>query len=123
MHQLRFPLSALLWLPAGMAALAALRGPWPAYDPDLLAGLGTLAVAGLPLAFACRALWRMDRRVTSCVAFALLAPATAWMCLIGGLLGPVGVLAYAVAGSLPAWLLWLALRLLRRPRPGPPPGG
>ena len=63
---------ALLWLPAGIVAQAALRfgataGAF-ADAGEAMAALGSLAVAvpcGLPLALGCRRLWRLGyRRVT-----------------------------------------------------------
>ena len=36
---------------------------------------------------------------------AVLGAATAWGAIVGGLLGPIGVVAYALVAALPAWII------------------
>ena len=110
-----FWLLALLWLPAGVVAQAAVRfGPEPAGSPGAwLAGLamaaGSLvlvAPCGLPLALGCRRLWRMRYRRAAWVVGIALGAATVAASLVAGLLGPVAIAVYAIVFSLPAWGAW-----------------
>lgn len=103
----------LLWLPAGFhAALAALGGMGWTADADAWLLLAALAAGGVPLALACRLLWRRGRAWAACAAFAVLGPgAVAGTLAVEGL-GPFAVAAIAAAASLPAWLMWA-----RRERP------
>ena len=107
---------ALIWLPAGFhLAMSVAAGDmrWPAnLDAWLL--LATLAPGGLPLALACSGLWRRGHGVAACAAMAVLLPAIAAGTLVAEQVGPVAVVAFAVAASLPAWLLYAYLRLYRR---------
>ena len=107
---------ALLWLPAGVAAQAALRfGPSAVRFADAgeaMAALGSLALAapcGLPLALGCRRLWRLGYRRGAWAAgigFGVLTiPAT----VFAGLLGPVAIAVSAAVLSLPVWFAWLWL--------------
>lgn len=109
-------LLSLTWLPAGIAAAAAVRGaPWPS---ELAAWL-PLAVAapcGLPLALAWGRLRRTGYPGVAWMAFAVLAPVTAVSSSFAGLLGPLAIAAYAAAISLPAWIMYGFLRRRRRKR-------
>lgn len=110
---------ALLWLPAGFVASALLRFGWPA-EPDswLLMSAGSLAVVapcGLPLALACRALWRQGYRVSAWSAGVGLGALTVAAGLFAGLLGPVAIAVAAIVPSLPVWAAWW---LVRRSREG-----
>ncbi|MYG52476.1 MAG: hypothetical protein F4204_09035 [Rhodospirillaceae bacterium] len=107
---------ALLWLPAGIVAQAALHfgssaGAF-ADAGEAMAALGSLAVAvpcGLPLALGCRRLWRLGyRRAAWAVGIGLgvlTIPAT----VFAGLLGPVAIAVWAALLSVPVWLAWLWL--------------
>ena len=113
---------ALLWLPAGVMAQAAVRfGPSAvgfADSGEALAALGSLAVAvpcGLPLALGCRRLWRLGYRRGAWATAIGLGAATIPATLFAGLLGPVALAAWAVLLSLPVWIAWL---WLVRPRIG-----
>ena len=44
--------------------------------------------------------------VSAWVTFVVLAPATVWAVLIGGLFGPLGIAIYAIIVSLPAWAVY-----------------
>ena len=113
----RFWLLALLWLPAGVMATAALRrpleeglavdfgiGPTPALTAA--GSLVLVAPCGLPLALACRRLWRLGYRRGAWWAGIALGAVTVAAALTAGLLGPVAVAAYAVVLSLPVWIAW-----------------
>jgi hypothetical protein len=71
-----FIVASLLWLPIGVAATAPLRGfrfgadaePWPMVLLLIVSSLVLVAPAGLPLALACRRLWRLGRHVAAWVA-------------------------------------------------------
>ncbi len=108
---------ALLWLPAGVAATAALRF-WPetgspgAADmrlpmlPMLAGSLVLVAPCGLPLALACRRVWRLGYRRGAWTAGIALGAVTVAVSLVAGLLGPIAIAVYAAALSLPVWITW-----------------
>ena len=105
---------ALLWLPAGVVAQAALRfGPAGgafAHAGEAMATLGWLAVpCGLPLALGCRRLWRLGYRRAAWAAGIALGVFTVWAAVVAGLLGPVAIAVCAALLSLPVWLAWLWL--------------
>ena len=65
----------LLWLPAGFhLGLALAGGIGLAIDADGWLRMAALAAGGVPLALACRLLWRQDRAWAACAAFAVLGP-------------------------------------------------
>ncbi len=109
------------WLPAvhhvaSGAAAGAMQ--WPA-DLNAWLVLASLAPAGLPLALACGGLWRRGHGTAAWAAVAVLVPGVAAGSVAVDLLGQMAVAACAVAASLPAWLLFVYLRLFRRaPRRG-----
>ena len=104
---------ALLWLPAGIAAQAAVRfgsshaafgvpGEWIA----ALGSLAAVAPCGVPLALGCRRLWRLGYRRAAWAAGVGLGAVTVPVAVFAGLLGPLGIAAGAVLLSLPAWIAW-----------------
>ena len=107
---------AVLWLPAGVAAQAAIRfgaeggAPWsPDRGAELLMAAGSLALVapcGLPLALGCRRLWRLGHRRRAWGAGLGLGAVTIAATVVAGLLGPVAIFAYAVVLSLPVWIAW-----------------
>ena len=108
---------ALLWLPAGFIASAVLRFGWPTEPGSWLTMLamsaGSLAVVapcGLPLALACRALWRQGYRRSAWAAGAGLGALTVAAGLFAGLLGPVAIAVAASVLSLPVWVAWWLAR-------------
>ncbi len=97
---------ALLWLPAGVVATAAVffwTAP-AAWTPMLASSAAALAPCGLPLALACRRLWWLGWRRTAWVTWAGLGVVTTP--LVAGQPGPLAIAAWAVGLSLPAWVVW-----------------
>ena len=116
MARLGFWPLALLWLPTGVVAQAAVRlGPSTvafADSGEALAALGSLAVAvpcGLPLALGCRRLRRLGYRRAGWAVGIVLGVLTVWATVVAGLLGPVAITVSAAVLSLPAWIAWLWL--------------
>lgn len=112
---------ALTWLPAAVFLQAAIRFPpqgGSAWTPEhvLMAGvmmvlsLSPVAVCGLPLALACRRVWRLDYRRTAWILGTGLGAVTTLVTVFAGLLGPVAILIAALVSSLPAWAVALLLR-------------
>ena len=108
---------ALLWLPAGIVAQAAVRfgpdalaagtpGPWLATMAMEGLSLAPLVPCGLPLAFGCRRLWRLGCRRGAWVAGIALGAGTVMAALPAGLLGPLAIAACAVTLALPVWIAW-----------------
>ena len=105
---------ALLWLPAGVLAQAAVRfGPGVTGDPhmwpSLLMSAGSLAPAvpcGLPLALGCRRLWRLGYRRGAWLTGIGLGAVTIVASVVAGLLGPVAIAVCAIVLSLPVWGAW-----------------
>ena len=108
---------ALLWLPAGVVAQAAVRfGPATDGPPDpamwaatVLMAVSSLAVAascGVPLALGCRRLWRLGYRRGAWWAEVVLGALTVAASVFAGLLGPVAIAVCAAIFSLPAWAAW-----------------
>lgn len=122
-RQRGFFLLALLWLPAGIVGTAAFRGlgsaefgSWKMAVLMASQSLIVIAPCGLPLALACRRLWRLGYRRAAWTAGTALGAATATTSLIAGLFGPLGIVACAVVLSLPAWVTVIWLGRKRRPR-------
>ncbi len=101
-----FRVLALLWLPAGVFTTAAVLF-WTApaaWTPMTPASAATLAPGGIPLALACRQLWRLGRRRAAWATWEVLGGVTAP--LVAGLSGPLAIAACAVLLSPPAWIVW-----------------
>ena len=97
---------ALLWLPLGVFATAAVLywtapGTWTPMLPESAA---SLAPCGLPLALACRRIWWLGWRRVAWVMGAGFGALTAP--LVVGASGPLAIAAWAFVLSLPAWLAW-----------------
>ena len=113
-----FWVAALLWLPAGVVAQALIRfapglvdAPGPGLF-DLLMGAGSLvfvAPCGLPLALGCRRVWQLGYRRGDQWAWIGLGAATVAASVVAGLLGPIAIMACAIALSLPVWAAWWRL--------------
>ena len=108
---------ALLWLPAGIAAQAAVRfgpdvvaagtpGPWLAAMAMEGLSLAPLVPCGLPLALGCRRLWRLGYRRAAWAAGVTLGALTVVAALPAGLLGPLAIAVCAVALCVPVWIAW-----------------
>lgn len=119
---------ALLWLPGGVLALAAVRfapgaepGPWLAQALTSAPSLAPVALCGLPLALGCRWLRRLGHRRSAWAAGIVLGTVTVPAATVAGLLGPLAIAASATVLSLPVWAAasWLAWRR-RRKAPRPP---
>ena len=119
----RFWVLALLWLPAGVVAVAAGRfgeDGGSAVElamgllmvPMMVVSLVPVAPCGLPLALGCRQLWRLGYRRAAWMAGIGLGAATVVASLVAGLLGPVAIAVYAAVLSMPVWIAWYWL--LRR---------
>ena len=98
--------ASLLWLPvgfhfglalAGGTGLAAHAHGWP--------HIAALVAGGVPLALACRLLWRRGHAWAACAGFAVLGPGTVAGTLALEGFGPFAVATVAAAASLPAWLM------------------
>ena len=115
-----FWLLALLWLPSGVMATAAVRfGPGTGSAPPgmwvmaMVMSAGSLvfvAPCGLPLALGCRRVWRLGYRRSAWWAGTGLGAVTVAASLLAGLLGPLAIAVYAAVISLPVWVAgwWLA---------------
>jgi len=88
------------------------------WTPDLVLMAGVMmvqslipvAVCGLPLALACRRVWRLDYRRTAWSMGIGLGAVTTLATVFAGLLGPVAILIAALLSSGPAWVVALILR-------------
>ena len=108
-----FWLAALLWLPIGIAATAVVRGFGLPLEPQAWLSLVVIAPCGLPLAFAWSSIHGLGYPRTAGSVCGILAIATVVLSLVAGLLGPIGVAAYAIVLSAPAWILYAILRAHR----------
>ena len=108
---------ALLWLPAGLVATAAVRfgpehglpeagGMVPAMLLMTAGSLVLVAPCGLPLALGCRRVWRLGYRRGAGWAWIGLGAVTLAASVVAGLLGPIAIAACAVVLSLPTWAAW-----------------
>ncbi len=106
-----FLIGSFLWLPAGVLLITFVRFGEQFSNPmmwfGLLANLGSLifvAPCGLPLALACRKIWRSGYRQAAWATMVGLGLITVVATLIAGLLGPIAIAVYALILSLPVWL-------------------
>ena len=72
-------------------------------------------IAALPLTLAVTFLYRRVR-VLAYVCGAVLGPVTVYGALIGGLFGPIGIVAYPLVFSAPAWITLGVTTLIQRKR-------
>lgn len=115
-----FLAGSLIWLPSGLVLTSIVRFPEQLASPmgwlSLLPALGSLIIVapcGLPLALACRRLWRLGYREAAWAAMAVLGLVTVAATLVAGLLGPVAIAIYAVILSLPVWIAAAVIGRLR----------
>ncbi len=120
MKRYGFWLLALGWLPAGVMLQALFRffpGEGGGWTPEFILMTGVVmaqslvpvAVCGLPLALACRRIWRLDYRRAAWSLGIGLGAATTLATVFAGLLGPLAILIAALVLSLPAWGVALVL--------------
>ena len=122
--------AALLWMPAGLVASAAIRFGSDAAPDELVTAIAmgasslvVAAVCGLPLALACRRLGRLGHPRLAWIGGAVLGVATVAASLPAGLFGPPGIAVVAVLLSLPVWIstYWLARQARGGADAGHPP--
>ena len=114
-----------LWLPLAILLVSVLRfGGLPADAGSggamfIGAMVGSMVlftwIAAIPLTTALTMLYRRARIVTY-VCGAVLAPITVFGALIGGLFGPIGIVAYPLVFSTPAWIALGITALIQRNR-------
>ena len=118
----RFWLLSLAWLPAGIVVVSLLlalsrpASPEMALTPAALLSLAPAVPCGLPLALACRGIWRTGSTRVAWISFAILAPLSSFAALVGGLLGPIGIAIHTAVLSAPAWIAYAVVRGRRSPR-------
>ena len=97
-----------LWLPVLVLIISLFRfgaeGITHAGATDILWLFALTWPAAIPLTWAVRLMHRHSPLLASGCA-AVLGSATAWGAIVGGLLGPIGVVAYALLAALPAWII------------------
>ncbi|MDE0390472.1 MAG: hypothetical protein OXI57_00200 [Rhodospirillales bacterium] len=122
--------AALLWLPVGVVASAAIRFGSDAAPGALVTAIAmgasslvVAAVCGLPLALACRRLGRLGHPRLAWIGGAVLGVATVAASLPAGLFGPPGIAVVAVLLSLPVWIavFWLGRQARGSSNGGHPP--
>ena len=84
----------------------------------MIQSLIPVAVCGLPLALACRRIWRMDFHRTAWSLGVGLGAVTTLATVLAGLLGPLAILIAALVLSLPAWVVAFLLGRRKRERSG-----
>ena len=112
-----------LWLPLAILVLSVIRFGGLPVDTGTggVANAGAMIgsmvaftwVAALPLTLAVSFLYRRVRALAY-VCGAVLAPITVFGAHIGGLFGPIGIVAYALVFSAPAWIALGITTLLQR---------
>jgi len=114
-----------LWLPLAILVVSAIRfatlSPgeevWGLASAAAMIALMVLFawIAAFPLTLAVTFLHRRVR-VLAYVCAAVLAPLTVYGAVIGGLFGPIGIVAYPLVLSLPAWIALGITVLVQRRR-------
>lgn len=114
-----------LWLPLAILVVPVIRfgglpvdgGTGGALFVGAMVGSMVLFtwVAAIPLTVALKLLFRRAR-ILAYVCGAVLGPMTVFGALIGGLFGPIGIVAYALVFSAPAWIALGITALIQRNR-------
>ena len=104
---------ACSWIPLGMIGLAWIRGFTPEVNARIALNLVMMAPAGIPLAIPVYRLWSWRWRKLTIILCVPLVPLSVAAVLVGGLLGPPGILIYAAICSLPAWFALGVVFILR----------
>ncbi len=102
-----------LWPPALVLVISFVRfgidGPWAAPGAaDVLWLFGLAWPVGISLTLAVRLMHRRPQVLSRILAYGcavVLGLMSAWGVIIGGLFGPIGVVAYPLVASLPAWII------------------
>ena len=111
---LRFILAATLWLPVGIMLLSAVRFGPDVPDMHAVISLYPTVPAGLFLAFGCWFVHRVGYRWLAWILFVILFLPSVQYAIIGGLLGAPGILIAAFVFSLPSWIVFGILLLIRK---------
>ena len=97
-----------LWLPVLVLIISLVRfgvqGIGHAGATDILWLFALTWPAAIPLTWAVRLMHRHSP-LLACGCAAVLGLASAWGAIVGGLLGPIGVVAWALVAALPAWII------------------
>ena len=97
-----------LWLPVLVLIISLFRfgaeGITHAGATDILWLFALTWPAAIPLTWAVRLMHRHSP-LLACGCAAVLGLAAAWGAIVGGLLGPIGVVAWALVAALPAWII------------------
>ena len=118
-------LAICLWLPLAILVLSVIRFGGLPTDAGLGGPLAVGAMVGSMVLFtwiaampltAALALLHRRSRIVAYVCGAVLAPITVFGALIGGLFGPIGIVAYALVFSAPAWIALGITALIQRNR-------
>ena len=114
-----------LWLPLAILVVSILRfGDLPADSGNggalfIGAMVGSMVlftwIAAIPLTVALTLLYRRAR-IVAYVCGAVLAPITVFGAIVGGLFGPIGIVAYPLVFSAPAWIALGITALIHRGR-------
>ncbi len=114
-----------LWLPLGILLLSVIRFGGLPTDGGLGGPLAVGAMVGsmvlftwiaaIPLTVALALLYRRARFLAYACG-AVLGPITVFGALIGGLFGPIGIVAYPLVFSAPAWIALAITALIQRGR-------
>ncbi len=118
-------LATCLWLPLAILVLSVIRFGGLPTDGGLGGPLAVAAMVGsmvlftwiaaIPLTVALALLLRRAR-IVAYACGAVLGPITVFGALIGGLFGPIGILAYPLVFSAPAWVALGITVLVQRNR-------
>ena len=106
-----------LWLPLAVLVVSLARfgisgGGMGPSATDMLLLFAFTWPAAFPLTLAVRLLHNRSR-IVAYVCGALLGAGAVYGVIVGGLLGPVGVVGYALAASVPAWIVLGVLAIAR----------
>ncbi len=103
---------ASLWNPLLIIIFSLIRGFSLPLDPEIYFQLLPSLPAGWFLYFAVLKIHNSGRKRTAKVLFAILAPITSFLYIIGGLFGPIGIILYSLVASVPAWAYWLVCKFM-----------
>ncbi len=110
-----------LWLPISVMVMFTIRFGFDAllheeqlFDEHLSIGLFLLPtwLSGLFLTIALQCTHRINKPAAY-ISGIVLVPASVLLVTFGGLFGPIGIIVYALAASLPAWLVFGIFKLVQ----------